>query len=229
MTLSNLFLRFILFYDKNLKRESSSLQEVLKANKQLRWLDLGSSSRISEGFHFADLHAPSESSEAMGGRYFQFNMVTATENDLRQLGKWDLIRMQHVFEHLTIEDGLIGLEKCWELLNEGGYLLITVPDLNIFIDEYRNGTLHTMDSFKDWALTRIPKDAPESFYFSIFTHSVLHQQHMWCYDEEGLKFQLSRTGKFKNIKRLSVFHPLAGVPFTHNRPLEDLCILAQKA
>ncbi len=229
MTLSNLYLRFIQFYDRNLKKKSSSLEQVLKANNQLRWLDFGSSSLISEGFHFADLYPASEAAEKMKSKYFQFNMVTTGESELKQLGKWDLVRMQHVFEHLTLEDGLIGLGKCWELLNEGGYLLITVPDLNIFINEYRNGTLHTMDSFKDWALTRIPKDAPESFYFSIFTHSVLHQQHVWCYDEEGLIYQLNRTGKFKNIRRLSVFHPLARIPFTHNRPLEDLCILAQKA
>ena len=229
MNLSNLYLRFILFYDRYFKRENRSLENKLIRQKQSRWLDLGSSSHLSKGFHFADLYPSSEAKESMRSRYVQFNMVTATQDELERLGKWDLIRMQHVFEHLTMEDGLKGLINCSDLLNEDGYLLITVPDLNIFIDEYRNGSLHTMPTFSDWARTRVPADAPESFYFSIFSHSVPHQQHMWCYDEEGLIYQLQRSKRFKNIKRLSVFSPLAKIPFTHNRPLEDLCILAQKA
>jgi predicted SAM-dependent methyltransferase len=134
------------------------------------------------------------------------------------------------FEHFSVEDGLKVLNICYNLLADDGYILITVPDLKVYIKGYLNKTLDSVPfSFKDWATRRIPENAPQSFYFSIFAYSMPYESHLWCYDEEGLKFQLARTGKFKNIRRLSLFDPLSDIPFTHNRPEEDLCVLAQKA
>jgi predicted SAM-dependent methyltransferase len=138
-----------------------------------------------------------------------------------------LIRMRHVFERFSMEDGLTVLERCSELLNDDAYILITVPDLRIFVDLYYSRSLHTMPGFKEWALTRIPAKAPKVFTSPFFTHSVPHQQCLWRYDEEDLRFQLDRTEKFKNIQRLSLVNPLSNIPFTHNRPHEDLCILAE--
>lgn len=216
-------------YDRRLKDKNKSLKGVLLSSNRLRWLDLGSSSSFNEGFYFADLHPPSDIPETMRDKYFRLNILKPDEDELKRIGKFDLIRMQHVFEHFSMEDGLKVLERCSDLLDHNGYLLITVPDLRIFVTRYRCRNLQSMLGFKEWALTRIPADSPESFFFSIFTHSVPNQQHLWCYDEEGLKFQLSRTGKFKNIRRISLFNSLSDIPFTHNRPDEDLCILAQKA
>jgi predicted SAM-dependent methyltransferase len=228
MTLQNLPQKLTSLYLRRLKNNRHSLKQVLVSTDRTRWLDMGSSSRFSEGFYFADLHPASETPENMRDKYFQFNPARASDAETGRLGKFHLIRMQHVFEHLTMEDGVKCLEKCHQLLEDDGYLLITVPDLKIFVKNYRQKKIHKM-AFADWARTRIPQDAPESFYFSLFSHSFPNQQHMWCYDEEGLKYQLNRTKKFKNVERLSVFHPLADIPFTHNRPEEELCVLAQRA
>jgi hypothetical protein len=54
------------------------------------------------------------------------------------------------------------------------------------------------------------------------------QQHKWCYDVKGLKYMLGLSDKYTAIKQLKISSELASVPFTHNRPEEDLCVLAQR-
>ena len=52
---------------------------------------------------------------------------------------------------------------------EDGIILITVPDLRVFIKRYLDNSFQQHDDlFKHWALQRIPADSPSSFYFSIF-------------------------------------------------------------
>ena len=40
----------------------------------------------------------------------------------------DYILAEHVFEHLTFEDGLIALNNCYNFLKKGGQIRIAVPD-----------------------------------------------------------------------------------------------------
>lgn len=217
------------FYSKLFENRRKSLRTILLQNNQNRWLDLGSSTSYNEGFYFCDLMPVYEMPSIMQEKYFQINITEAlSQEKLSELGTFDFIRMQHVFEHFTLEDGKVVLDNCYKLLKENGFLLITVPDLKIFIKRYQRECLDKYWSFKDWAETRIPSNSPQSFYFSIFSHSVPYQSHLWCYDEKGLKFLLETYTEFKNIKKLTLFNALSSIPFTHNRPLEDLCILAQK-
>jgi hypothetical protein len=216
-------------YHYRIKKNRNVLKEILIKNNQTRWLDLGSNLKYSKDFYFADILDVSDIPEEMRSKYFKVDVCKPLSNDnLERLGKFDLIRMQHVFEHFTMEDGLIALENSYKMLNSKGYLLISIPDLNIFVKRYRHKNLHSNWSFAEWARTRIPEDAPQCFYFSVFSHSVLYQPHLWCYDKEGLIYQLNKSGKFINIKRIRLFDNLCNIPFTHNRPLEDLCLLSQK-
>ncbi len=211
-------------------RRSNGLSSKLREDGHTRWLDMGASGSFSEGFHFADLYPVSEAKPELRDRYFQFNATADhTDAELEPMGKFDLIRMQHVLEHIQPEDAAKALSNCQRLLKENGYLLITVPDLRIMVDRYIRRCLDVSWEFKDWAENRIPAGSPQSDYFSIFTHSLPHQAHLWCYDKEGLIHALKKTGLFKNIQCISEYHRLAEIPFTHNRPGEDVCILAQKA
>jgi len=106
-------------------------------------------------------------------------------------------------------------------------LIITTPDLKIHINNYLNNGYKKWNGFKWWAHKRIPMNSPMSFYFSVFAHSMPWEKHKWCYDFEGLEFLIKRSKKFKNIMELKIDDKLASVPFTHNRPEEDVCILAQ--
>lgn len=170
----------------------------------------------------ADIIPEDKIEERFRGRYFFGTLFN------RSRVIFDFIRMQHVFEHFTPEDGQKVLRNTFDILNLGGYLLITVPDLKVFIQRYRKKMLQYNWSFSDWAHIRIAKDALQSFYFSIFTHGVLDQSHQWCYDREVLEYHIYRSIDPAVVKFLSVFHPLASIPFTHNRRLEDLCVLIKK-
>lgn len=206
-----------------------SLKEKLLKENKTRWLDFGANLNNNDNFNFSDILDENLVPKEMRERYFFWDGRKPLEDIQKQkMGKFDFIRMQHVYEHFTPEEGQLVLNNAFEILNDGGYLLITVPDLNKFIKRYQRKMLNYNWSFSDWAKTRIKNTAPQSFYFSIFTHSVPHQSHLWCYDREGLSYQIKNSITPKKITFLSPFHKLANIPFTHNRPLEDLCVLIQK-
>ena len=203
-------------------RNNGGLREKLIAEKKNRWLEIGCGGTFDDYFTYVDLFP--ETLVEKKGKYYRMDMVNATDSALERLGKFDMIRMQHVFEHFTPEAGRVVLENCARLLNEDGYIVISTPDLKKYIEFYLSGQIR--ENY-DWALNRIPKDSPNSFYFSIFSHSLSFEKHEWCYDAEGLIYQLERSGKFKNVRELTLEDELANIPFTHNRPSEDVCVIGQ--
>ena len=203
-------------------RANGGLRQKLIAEKKIRWLEIGCGGTFDDYFTYVDLFP--ETLVNQQGQYFRMDMVHATDAALERLGKFDLIRMQHVFEHFTPEAGQTVLENCARLLKDDGYILISTPDLRKYINFYLTGQIR--ENY-DWALNRIPKDSPNSFYFSIFSHSLPFEKHEWCYDAEGLIYQLERTGKFKNIRELLLDDEFSNIPFTHNRPNEDVCVIGQ--
>src|SRR5690554_2271245 len=48
----------------------------------------------------------------------------------------DVLLAEHVWEHLTLEEGVIGLKHCFQFLKPGGYFRIAVPDGNHPDPEY---------------------------------------------------------------------------------------------
>lgn len=202
-------------------------QTLIKENKK-RWLDIGSGGNFEEGFSYMDLFPEDIINPKFKDRYFRVDILNAPDKELEKLGKFDLVRMQHTFEHFSYEEGKVVLKNCAKLLNRGGYILITTPDLKVHIQKYLNNEYKDWSGFKWWANKRIPENAPNSFYFSIFAHSVPFEQHKWCYDYEGLEFILREVGEFENIKELKAADELADIPFTHNRPEEDVCVIARK-
>lgn len=45
---------------------------------------------------------------------------------------------EHVWEHLTFDEGIIAAKICFEYLTPGGYMRIAVPDKNFKNDWYQN-------------------------------------------------------------------------------------------
>ena len=210
---------------------NGALRQHLLDSGKTRWLEIGCGGTLEDGFHYIDVFPEGIVDKSFRNRYSRIDIVNASTHDLERLGRFDLVRMQHVFEHFTPEDGKRVLETVGSLLNRGGYLLVTTPDLRIHARTYLNGGYKDdvlMVPHNEYARTRIPEDAPDSFYFSVFAHSLLYEKHLWCYDFEGLEYQLSRTGLFQDIQEISWEHALAACPFTHNRPEQDVCILATR-
>lgn len=205
-----------------------NLKEKFVQEGKFRWLDVGCGGNFEDGFYYLDIFPKGIIDSRFRDRYFRIDIANATEKTLAKIGKFDLIRMQHTFEHFSFEEGRKVLKNCAELLNKNGVILITVPDLKIHIQKYINDEYKNWSGFQRWAEQRISKNAPNSFYFSVFAHSLLFEQHKWCYDFEGLKYQLEICGEFKDIKEMKRNEPLANTPFTHNRPEEDVCAMAIK-
>jgi SAM-dependent methyltransferase len=197
---------------------------LLRAGKT-RWLDVGSGDRAEPGFLRMDTSPVKNIPARLCRGYICHDIRKLTARDAAKFGKFDLVRMQHVFEHFTPEDGRLVLKNCARLLKKGGIILISVPDLEIHIRNYLRDKYKT-SSFRWWANERLPKGSPNSFYFAMFAHSWPHIPHEWCYDYAGLRFQLKTCGEFKSIRRLDLKDPLASDPFTHNRPDEDVCAMA---
>ncbi len=200
------------------------LENILLKNNQFKWLEIGTGGRTDNGFDYIDII------EFPIGKvpknYKRLDIVKCTDQEIDDLGKYDFIRMQHVFEHFAPEDGLIVLKNCSKILNPGGVLLISCPDIDKGIEHYRNGTIKQLNG--DWGTERFGSDAPDSFYFSIFTHSVLHEPHLWCYNAEGIGYQLKRTNEFDNIEVIDLDNYKSAIPFTHNRPHTDVTVIANK-
>lgn len=214
--------------DLTAAQHRAGLGALLQSQNKTRWLDIGSGPQPEANFFSVDIFPEHEINQP--GTYFQCNIIEPEPGQMEALGKFDLIRMQHVFEHFSAEDGLRVLENCAKLLSPGGYLLMTTPDLRKFVTALNENRVSSLnEDFTGWAHKRIAAGSPESFYFSIFTHSLPSQPHFWCYDYEGLEFQVKKTGLFTNICELTLRDELANIPFTHNRPKEDVCLLAQRA
>lgn len=210
-----------------------NLKTFLKKENKKRWLDIGNGANFEPGFYYLDTFPldyfpPHVLNPLIKKRYFRLDILNVPDEEFQKLGKFDFIRMQHTFEHFTYEEGKIVLKNCAKLLNQGGYILITVPDLKIHIQKYLNDEYRKWEGFKWWANKRVAENAPNSFYFSIFAHSMPFEAHKWCYDYEGLERVFKEVGEFKNIRELKLDDKLANIPFTHNRPEEDVCIIAQK-
>ncbi|MDP3015177.1 MAG: methyltransferase domain-containing protein [bacterium] len=205
-----------------------TLKALLTKQDKTRWLDVGCGGVFDDNFYYVDLFPEGVIDPKFRNRYFRIDILNSPEHELDKLGKFNLLRMQHTFEHFSYEEGRVVLKNCAKLLNKDGYILISTPDLKIHINKYLNNKYKNWKGFKWWALKRIPENAPDSFYFSIFTHSMPFEQHKWCYDYEGLEFILREVGEFENIKELKATDELADIPFTHNRPEEDVCVIAQK-
>jgi len=201
---------------------NGGLKEKLVSENKGKWLDIGCGGNLEKDFYYLDTFP--EGVVSIKDRYFRADIINMSENDFSRVGKFDLVRLQHVFEHFTPENGLKVLSNCARLLNTDGYLLITTPDLVKHIHLFLSGKI---SENYDWALSRIEKNSPNSFYFSVFAHSLLHEKHKWCYDADGLIYQFQRVGKFKNIQQLKLGDELSNIPFTHNRPEQDVCIIAQ--
>jgi predicted SAM-dependent methyltransferase len=97
------------------------------------------------------------------GNTFQsgWNALRQSDLDLLDGDRWaslfvpssvDAVLAEHVFEHLTFDEGLLAAQNCYRYLKPGGYLRIAVPDgLNPYENYYewvRPGGIWNPDDHK---------------------------------------------------------------------------------
>lgn len=50
----------------------------------------------------------------------------------------DALLAEHVWEHMTLEEGIVAAKNCYKYLKPGGYIRCAVPDINFDNDWYQN-------------------------------------------------------------------------------------------
>jgi predicted SAM-dependent methyltransferase len=203
-----------------------NLRELLIKEHKTRWLDIGSGGNFEQGFEYLDVFPIGLIPDIHRNKYHRMDILAMSQDERSSLGTFDLVRLQHTFEHFSFEEARVALRSCAALLDRGGLLLISVPDLRKHINQYTSGSYKDWNTFTSWAHQRIPNNAPASMYFAIFAYSMTFESHRWLYDSDGLRFIVELDGQFKNSQELTLDNSLSIKPFTHNRPDEDLCILA---
>lgn len=83
-----------------------------------------------------------------GGTTFN-GWVSTNENELNLLSRSDFEKIfnkqkaaamlaEHVWEHMTIDEGMLAAKNCYDFLDEGGYIRVAVPDINFKNEWYQN-------------------------------------------------------------------------------------------
>lgn len=94
---------------------------------------------------------------------------------------------EHVFEHLTLDDGLRVLKDCRVALIPGGVMRIAMPDLRYLVDRY-------CDNWKDQAWLQDPAlqmiDSPAR----MLNFALRSWEHLYVYDLEELTLRLREVG-----------------------------------
>lgn len=83
------------------------------------------------------------------GKTVQDGFISTQESELNLLCRDDFERMfseekptaflaEHVWEHMTCEDGIKAAKNCYDYLADGGYIRVAVPDKNFRNEWYQN-------------------------------------------------------------------------------------------
>lgn len=105
--------------------------------------------RLDDGFEWVDILPPELLTDDLRKRYHRFSMVDPPPA-LDELGTFDLVRAQHVLEHLGFEDGGRFIGNCLRIMHKDSVLLLTVPDLRRHLEWYQSGYI-TQNGFRSWA------------------------------------------------------------------------------
>lgn len=120
------------------------------------------------------------------------NMKTSCE-----LESVDAFLAEHVWEHMTYEDGIIAARNCFKFLKPGGYVRCAVPDLNFNNEWYQN-------------MVQVggpgPKDHPA------YSHKILYdyQQLIKVFEQAGFDVELLEYCDEKNNFNYKYWNPLDG-------------------
>jgi predicted SAM-dependent methyltransferase len=108
----------------------------------------------------------------------------------------------HFIEHLTFYDAINFYKRCYEILEPGGIVRFSCPDLGLWIKNYTKGNTKFFNQYKDTYFG----DKGNNIAFTkgqIFMGSLFLWNHKWAYDFESLKEVLERVG-FRSIKKHSL-------------------------
>jgi len=82
----------------------------------------------------------------------------------------DAMLAEHVWEHLTVEEGVVAARNCYTFLQPGGYVRCAVPDAF-----FRN----------DWYQNMVQIGGPGPIDHPAYTHKVVYHYNRWFLSSAG--------------------------------------------
>ena len=134
----------------------------------------------------------------------------------------DYIFSEHLFEHLSYEEGKFMLRECYRVLKPGGVLRLTMPTLDFLIRLYREPDRSLHQRYARWSLLQFAPQMYTDFIndgqglpMALVVNNFMHfWGHQMIYDFPSLRTMLGNTG-FADIKEcssgISEHHYLRGI------------------
>lgn len=114
--------------------------------------------------------------------------ISTQESELNLLKRDDFVRLfkdekpvaflaEHVWEHMTFEEGIEAAKNCFEFLEVGGYLRAAVPDKNFRNEWYQN-------------MVKIGGNGDPNH--PAFTHKIVYDYKQFCsvFEQAGFEVEL---------------------------------------
>lgn len=185
-----------------LKKTSDCINQIacchyLKKNKEPR-LHIGCGSYPIEGWLNVDIGDYPRTYYLDAGRPYPF-----PDNS------FNYIFSEHLFEHLSLQQGITMLEECYRILKIGGKKRMAMPDFDFLINLYLHPEKEIHQRYLSWCTPLfVPEikeyykneEYPPIYAFNNFCHAWGHQ---FIHSFEELKTLATKIG-FKKIKRGSI-------------------------
>lgn len=178
--------RFIFRIDQRL------INKYLSENKTPK-LQLGSGSNELKGWLNTNYYPKSNSTAH----------VDATKRFPFEDNSFDFIYNEHMFEHITINQGISMLNECHRVLKPKGVLRIVTPDFQFLLDLYDKNKTDIQKGYIKTNTEMFIKDAPYEADIIVINNFFKDWGHQFIYDEKALKRAFTDAG-FINVKRFSL-------------------------
>jgi predicted SAM-dependent methyltransferase len=151
-------------------------------------------------------------------------------------GSFRYIFSEHMIEHIPYTGGLFMLEECGRVLQSGGKIRISTPNLAFFIGLFSENPDDNQRDYLEWSTNRYYDDPPFPHPTLVLNNMARNWYHQFIYDEEILTHSLESAG-FVNVRRRafgeSEDEHLAGLETTRRMPavyneMESLILEAEK-
>jgi len=107
----------------------------------------------------------------------------------------------HFIEHLDLNHGMDFAKGCYRVLEKGGVLRLSCPDMEIYARNYvsRNKSFFDNELIKEWCCFKKAVTPGEIFIAKAYDSGGSHK---WFYDFESLKHVLETAG-FRDIRKVT--------------------------
>lgn len=110
----------------------------------------------------------------------------------------DLIFSRATLEHLTYPELINHFLECHRLIKKGGYIRMSVPDMDIMINNYLNKQEDLNAAINN---SEVSATLPLENHTDLFINRVLYFDHYYLHNYDTLNRALKKTG-FNNVKKV---------------------------